>query len=105
MLAAAAAAAFPLSDGVVAYPVLQAYGSLALKDISEAGGMVLDKCSISCICTSTFILPARAKECNRSFLLGEDLVIFPTCEVGQLEGPISKGPGMGYLFLTPTSGP
>ena len=47
MLAAAAAAAFPLSDGVVAYPVLQAYGSLALKNNSEVGEVVLDMSNIS----------------------------------------------------------
>ena len=39
---------------VVAYPVMQAYGSLALKDNSEVGEAVLGRCSRSCICTSAF---------------------------------------------------
>ena len=32
----------------------QAFGSLALEDNSEVGGVVLDRCSISCIYTSAF---------------------------------------------------
>ena len=42
--------------GVVAYPVMQAYDSLALEDNGEA---VLGRCSISCVCTSAFKLPAK----------------------------------------------
>ena len=33
------------------YPVIQAYGSLALEDNSKIGEVILDRCSISCICT------------------------------------------------------
>ena len=40
--------------GVVAYTVMQAYGSLALEDNSEIGEAVLGRCSISCVCTSAF---------------------------------------------------
>ena len=45
--------------GVVACPVVQTYGSLALKDNSEVGEAVLDRCSIFCVCTSAFLLPAK----------------------------------------------
>ena len=38
--------------GVVAYPVMEEYGSLALEDNSEIGEAVQGRCSISCICTS-----------------------------------------------------
>ena len=43
-----------LGDGVVAYPVMQAYGSLALEDNLEVGEVVLGRCSISCVCASAF---------------------------------------------------
>ena len=35
--------------GVVAYPVMQAYGNLVLQDNSEVGEAVMGRCSISCI--------------------------------------------------------
>ena len=38
-----------MKGGVVAYPVMQAYGSLALEDNSEVGEAVLGRCSISCV--------------------------------------------------------
>ena len=41
-----------LLNGVVAYPVMQAYGKLALEDNSEVGQAVLSRCSISCVGTS-----------------------------------------------------
>ena len=40
--------------GVVAYPVMQTYGILALENNSKVGEAVLGRCSISCICTSAF---------------------------------------------------
>ena len=43
-----------IKGGVIAYPVMYAYGSLALDDNSEVGNAVLGRCSISCICTSAF---------------------------------------------------
>ena len=39
---------------VIAYPVMREQASLALKDNLEVGEAVLDICSISCVCTSTF---------------------------------------------------
>ena len=42
---------------VVVFPVMQAYGNLGLEDNSEVGGVVLGRCSISCVCTSAFYLP------------------------------------------------
>ena len=40
--------------GVVAYPVMQVYGSLALEANSEVGEAVVGRCSISCVCNSAF---------------------------------------------------
>ena len=40
--------------GVVACPVMQAYGSLTLEENLEVGEVVLDRCSIPCVCTSAF---------------------------------------------------
>ena len=40
--------------GVVAYPVMQKYGSLALEDNLEIGEVVQGRCSISCVCTRVF---------------------------------------------------
>ena len=34
-----------LSCGVVAYPVMQVYGSLALKDYSDVGEAMLGRCT------------------------------------------------------------
>ena len=45
-------------DGVVAYPVMQVYGSLALEEVGEA---VLGRCrygSISCVC---FLVPRQRR--------------------------------------------
>ena len=39
---------------VVVYPVIQVYGSLALEDNLEAGEAMLDRCTISRVCTSAF---------------------------------------------------
>ena len=43
-----------ITDGVIAYPVMQVYVNLALKDNLEVGEAVLGRCSISCVCTSVF---------------------------------------------------
>ena len=38
---------------------MQMLGSLALEDRSEGAEAVLGRCSISCACTSTFLLPTK----------------------------------------------
>ena len=47
--------------------------------------------------------PKKQTHSLQRSLLGEDLVVFPTCEVGVqiIEGPIVKGPRMvlGYLYM------
>ena len=58
-------------------PCKQAYDSLALEDKLEIGKAVLGKCSISCISTPAFWLPAK-----EAALLEEDLVVSPACEAG-----------------------
>ena len=40
--------------GVVAYPVIQAYGSLALEANLKVGEAVQGRCSISCVCVRAF---------------------------------------------------
>ena len=40
--------------GLIVYSVMQAYGSLALEYDSEVDEAEMDKCSISCVSTSTF---------------------------------------------------
>ena len=67
--------------GVIACPLMQVTGSLALKDNSEIGAVVLDWYSISCICTSIFQLPA--KEADPQLAMGPS----PQCvlvQVGQI---------------------
>ena len=55
--------------GVVVYSVMkEAYGRLALEDNSEVGEAVLGRCSISCVCTSAFYLPA--KEADSQHVMG-----------------------------------
>ena len=46
---------------------MQVYGSLVLDDNSEVGDAVLGRCSISCVYTSAFYLPAKEAACNGSF--------------------------------------
>ena len=93
-------------SGVVAYPVMQAYGSLALEENLEVSEGVLNRCSISRVCTSTIgYKPKKETHGLQWGLLGEDLVISSTCEMGVFvwfpEGPILNGPE----FLSPTSVP
>ena len=50
-------------DGVVEYPIMQMYCSQAMEDNSEDDEVVLDKCSISCICLLQYHLaPAKAAD-------------------------------------------
>ena len=43
-----------ISGAVVVYPVIEAYASIAVVDISEVGEVVLGRCRIFCACTSVF---------------------------------------------------
>ena len=93
--------------GVVAYPVMQAYGSLALVDNLEVvwaeAGCRFD----SYACTSLLWLPI--KETDPQLAMGPSergLSDFPYLLGGGspvrfLEGPIAKRPGMvlGYLLM------
>ena len=63
--------------GVIAYPVMQAYGSLAFENNSEVGEAMLIRRSISCVCPSQKVDPHLTID-----LLDKGLVIFPTCELG-----------------------
>ena len=86
---------------------MQAHGSLALEDRSEVGE---GRCSADVVFPASAPVPfsSQPKKQTHSLqwvLLGEDVVISPTCEVGGhkvqfTEGPIVKGPRMvlGYLF-------
>ena len=49
-------------SGVVAYPVMQVYGSLALEDNSEVGEVEQGRSSILCVCTSAFLPPDKEVE-------------------------------------------
>ena len=48
----------PTESWVIAYPVMQVYTIVALEDNSDVGKAGLGRCSVSCICTSAFKLPA-----------------------------------------------
>ena len=96
-------------DGVVTYPVMQVYGSLALEDNSE---LVKQRWEDVAFPTSAPV-PSSSKPKKQTYslqwvLLGDNLVISPTCEerVAGLEGPIAKGTGMALdtssWFLRPT---
>ena len=58
-----------LMGGVVAYPVMQVCVSIALEDDLEVSELVWTRCSISCVCTSAFKLPA--KETHNGFFSGD----------------------------------
>ena len=60
-----------LYGGVVAYPVMQAHGSLALEDNPEVGEAVLGRCIISSQSN-------KHTQILQWVLLGEDSVISPT---------------------------
>ena len=56
---------------------MQAYGSQALEDNSEVGGVVLGRCSIFCICTSAIaIAPTQPIVRNGSFWGNISIVAF-----------------------------
>ena len=82
---------------------MQAYGSLALEDNSEVGEDVVFPASTPVPSSSQ---PKKQTHSLQWVLLGEDLVISPTCEVGGSpvrfpEGPTVIGPEfvLGYLFV------
>ena len=91
------------------YPVMQAYGSLALEDNLEVGEAVLGRCSIFLHLHAPVPSSSQPKKQIHSLqwvLLGEDLVISPTLELWGLPvqvpiGPIAKGHGLvlGSLLL------
>ena len=73
--------------GVVAYPVKQVYGGLALEDNSKVSDAVLDRCSISCVCTSAFYLPAKEVDPDPKLAMGPSWILrgcddTPSWEVG-----------------------
>ena len=80
------------------FPVMQAYGSLALEDSLEVDEAVLGRCRISCDCTSAFKFPD--KEADPHFAMrpsGRRSSDFPYLQSGGrrfsfVEGPFAKGP-------------
>ena len=90
----------------VAYPVMQAHGSIAWEDNSEVGKAVLGRYSTSCVC----YLPA--KEAGPQQLVMGDLVISPACKVVQLRRawndpgiPLRGSWKIGLTWKTSTRGP
>ena len=84
---------------------MQAFGSLALEDNLEVGEAVAGQTYIVIPASAPVPSSSQPKKQAPSLqrvLLGEDLVIFPTCEVGSPvrfpEGPIAKGPGLVLEF-------
>ena len=93
--------------GVLAYPVSQAYGSLDLGDNSEVDEAVLGRCSVSCaVSVPSSSQPKNQTHGLQGVLLGEDLVISPTCKVGGLSDQMQKGLEWSWdissRFLSPT---
>ena len=86
---------------------MQVYGSLVLEDNSEVGKAVLGRRSISCVCTSAFLLPT--KEADPQLAMGPSVREFGDfpylwswgLPVRFPEGPIVKGTELvlGYLFM------
>ena len=71
-----------MHGGVIAYPVMPAYGSLALEDNLEVREAVLDRFSISPSAPVLYIShPNKQTHSLQRVLLGDDLVISPTCDV------------------------
>ena len=76
-----------IEGGVVAYPVMQAYGSLALEENSEVGKAVLDRHSTSISCPSG----SQPKKADPKITMGpsrkglsfKDLTISATCSEGE----------------------
>ena len=91
---------------------MQAYGSLALENNSEVGEAVLGRCSISCLYTSAFKLPA--KEADPQLAMGpprKGFGDFPYLSSGgrlvdSLKEQLQKGLGWSWHtssgFLRPT---